>query len=57
MHISKLTGDFYRYNQNTYELVGDATGIRYTLGQTVDVCVNGVDLALRAVDFVLAGEE
>lgn len=57
VHISKLTGDFYRYNENTYELVGDATGIKYTLGQTVDVRVNGVDLALRAVDFVLAGEE
>ncbi len=54
VHISKLEGDFYLYNEDRCELKGERTGRRYVLGQTVDVCVDGVDMALRAVDFVLA---
>ena len=57
VHVSKMSGDYYCYNENSYELVGEATGRRYTLGQTIDIRVNGVDKALRTVDFVLAGEE
>ncbi len=57
VHISKIMGDYYHYNENSYELIGEATGRRFTLGQTVDVRVNGVDMLLHAVDFVLAGED
>ena len=54
VHISKITGDFYSYREDTYELVGEATGIKYCLGQKIKVVCNGVDIAMRSVDFVLA---
>lgn len=53
IHISKISGDYYSYHEDTYELVGEATGRRFALGDRIKVVVNGVDLALRAVDFVL----
>ena len=53
IHISKITGDFFSYREDTYELVGAATGIKYCLGQKIKVVCNSVDIALRAVDFVL----
>ena len=46
-------GDYYYFNEDNYELVGERTGKRYVLGQTVKVRVNAVDMAMRAVDFVL----
>ncbi|MFT3985696.1 MAG: ribonuclease R, partial [Lachnospiraceae bacterium] len=57
VHVSKMAGDYYYYDEKSYELVGEAGGRRYTLGQMLDVRVNGVDKTLRTVDFVLAGEE
>ena len=56
VHISKIQGDYFVYNEDTYELVGEATGRRFTLGQRLAVCVNSVDLTLRAVDFILADD-
>ena len=53
VHISKIEGDYYYFNEDNYELVGERTGKRYVLGQTVKVRVNAVDMAMRAVDFVL----
>lgn len=54
IHISKLEGDYFYYNEDNYELVGERTHRRYVLGQTMDVRVNAVDMELRAVDFVPA---
>ena len=54
VHISKISGDFYSYHEETYELVGEATGIKYSLGQKIKVVCNAVDIAMRSVDFVLA---
>lgn len=53
VHISKIVGDFYSYREDTYELVGEATGRRFSLGQKISVICNGVDIALRSVDFIL----
>lgn len=54
VHISKIAGDYFIYNENSYELVGQATGKRYALGMPIKICVNAVDIELRAVDFVIA---
>lgn len=54
VHISKINGDYFYYNEGTYELVGEATGIKYVLGQEVDIIVNGVDMLSRTIDFLLA---
>ena len=54
IHISKIDGDYYYYNEDSYELTGEKTHKRYVLGQTINVRVNAVDMDLRSVDFVLA---
>ena len=54
VHISKIAGDYYVYNESTYELIGQAKGRRFALGNKIKVIVNAVDIELRAIDFVLA---
>ena len=56
VHISKIPGDFYVYNEQSYEIVGQDSGRRFCLGQTVEVRVNAVDMMLRSVDFCLINE-
>ena len=56
VHVSKIEGDYFSYNEDTYELVGHSTGRRYALGTKVRVICNMVDIATRAVDFVLADD-
>ncbi|MCR5734442.1 MAG: ribonuclease R [Lachnospiraceae bacterium] len=53
VHISKIAGDYYVFNEDSYELVGEATGKKYVLGQRVNIRVNAVDMMLRSVDFLL----
>lgn len=57
VHISKIAGDYYIYNEDKYEIVGQGTGKRFSLGDRIKICVNSVDMTLRAVDFVLADEQ
>ena len=53
VHISKMTGDYYIYNAAHWELIGQGTGKKYRLGETVRVQVNSVDKVLKTIDFVL----
>lgn len=54
VHVTALTDDFYHYVEESYELVGEVTGNRYKLGQTVEVIVAGTDELMRTIDFELA---
>ncbi len=54
IHVSRLEGDYFYYNEDGMELVGERTGKKYVLGQAVKVRVIGVDMTIRAVDFELA---
>ena len=56
VHVSKITGDYYDYFDNTYELVGQATGKRYKLGMPIRVVCNMVDLDTHTIDFILADD-
>lgn len=56
VHISKIEGDYFSYNEDTYELVGKSTGRRYCLGSRIRVICNMVDIETRAVDFVISDE-
>ena len=56
VHISRISGDYFVYREESYELIGQATNRRYGLGMRVRVVVNSVDMELRAVDFVLADD-
>ena len=57
VHVSKLPGDYFLYDEQAYEMVGRDTGIKYKLGQTVQVRVESTDKFLRTIDFVIADEE
>ena len=43
IHVSMLPGDYFYYDEETYEMVGQATDIRYKLGQTLKIRVNATD--------------
>ena len=51
VHVSKLPGDYYYFDEAHYEMVGEATGKSYKLGMPVTVRVAGTDRLTRTVDF------
>ena len=57
VHVSKLPGDYFLYDEQAYEMVGRDTGIKYKLGQTVKVSVENTDKFLRTIDFLIAEED
>ena len=57
IHVLRLTGDYYYYREETYEMVGRDTGKCYKLGQKVKIEVYDVDVLTKNIDFVLADEE
>ncbi len=54
VRVTELSDDFYQFNEDSYELVGEATGKRYKLGQKVTVQVLAADRLMRTIDFTLA---
>lgn len=50
VHVSKLPGDYYYYNESTYEMIGEATGRSFKLGMPVRVRVAGCDKLSRTID-------
>ncbi len=56
IHVSRLEGDYYYCNEETYEMLGRDTGRCYKLGQKIKVLVDGVDYLQKSIDFVLAPE-
>lgn len=56
IHVSRLTGDYYYYNEETYEMIGRDTGKCFKLGEKIDIMVDGVDKMTKSIDFVLAPE-
>lgn len=57
IHVSALPGDYFYYDENSYEMVGRDTGVTYKLGERVTIQVKGVDTLTKTVDFVLYEEE
>ncbi|WP_417277040.1 ribonuclease R [Castellaniella sp.] len=51
VHISELGGDYFQYNEALNELRGERTGLRYRLGDALQVQVARVDLEARRIDF------
>lgn len=56
VHVSKLPGDYFYYNEHSYELVGEHSGQVYQLGQRIRVQVAGVDMTARTIDFEIPWE-
>lgn len=57
VHVSTLPGDYFYYDDTSYEMVGRDSGIRYKLGEKMKVRVKGVDRLSRTVDFEIPYEE
>ncbi len=53
IHISELTGDYFIFDEEHMELVGEMTRTRYKLGQKLAVEVAGTDKLTRTIDFIL----
>ncbi|MCD7750547.1 MAG: ribonuclease R [Lachnospiraceae bacterium] len=54
VHISRIPGDYYIYDEKAYALYGEVSGRTYRLGQPVTVKVEAVDLLSGNIDFSLA---
>lgn len=53
IHVSMLPGDYFYYDESTYEMVGRESGIVYKLGQRITVQVKAADRMTGTVDFVI----
>ena len=53
VHYTRMPGDRFFFNETTYEMIGEMTGRKYCLGQTVRVVVVDVDKISRTVDFAI----
>lgn len=56
IHVSALPGDYFYYDENRYEMVGQSTGRSYKLGQKLTVQVYDTDRIGRTIDFVIPEE-
>ena len=57
VHVSKLPGDFFVYDEANYEMKGTRNGKKYSLGQTVKVVTDSCDEIMRTIDFNIFEEE
>lgn len=57
VHVSKLPGDYYCYNESTYEMIGEATGRTYKLGMPVKVRAVECDRMNKTIDFSLVTDD
>lgn len=57
LHVATLPGDYFYYDENTYEMVGQSTGKTYKLGERIRVQVKDVDRFMRTINFALADED
>jgi ribonuclease R len=53
VHISNLAQDYFHFDPTSHQLLGEKTGIRYRLGDSVRVKVVRVDLDEKKIDFEL----
>ncbi|TAH67253.1 MAG: ribonuclease R [Anaerolineaceae bacterium] len=57
VRVSDMEDDYYVYDEERYQMVGEHTKKTYKLGQTVTVEVISADKLLRTIDFALVEDE
>lgn len=57
VRLADMIDDYYRFDEEQYQIVGEHSGRAYRLGDPVRVRVKGADAAARTIDFSLADEE
>jgi len=55
VHVTSLQNDYYHYEAGSQSLVGERSGRRYRLGDTMRIQVSRVDMETRRIDFRPAG--
>ena len=55
VHVTSLGQDFFKFDPTSHQLKGERTGLRYRLGDKVNVVVAGVNLDDKKIDFELLG--
>ncbi len=53
VRVTTLEEDYFEFWENSYELVGENSGVRYKLGQKVRIRVAECDMLARTIDFEL----
>jgi ribonuclease R len=51
VHVTSLANDYYQYDAGSQQLVGERTGRRHRLGESIRVQVQRVDMETRRIDF------
>lgn len=54
--LRDLPGDHYKFDQESYSVIGQRTSRRFSLGDELEVMVRGVDMEKRVIDFSLVDE-
>jgi ribonuclease R len=57
IRVSDMEDDYYFYDEEHYEMIGEHTKKTYKLGQKVKIVVKDVDKFMRTIDFTLYEEE
>lgn len=57
VHVSRMEGDYYYYDEKNYEMVGRDTGRTYRLGEKVKIIVDDVDLQMKTIEFLLVTKD
>ena len=57
VHVNSMRNDYYYFDELHYELVGQASGVKYKLGERVLVQVRRVDMVSKTIDFRLVDRE
>lgn len=54
VHISRITGDYYVYREENYELTGELTGKKYSLGMPLHIVVEMANRWDGTIEFALS---
>ena len=54
VHVTELGGDYFQFDEIHHELRGERSGLRYRIGDKIQVQVTRVDLDTRRIDFIKA---
>ncbi len=57
VRVSEIQDDYFRYDEEHFEMRGERTRCVYKLGQKVKVRVAGADKLMRTIDFVFVEDE
>ena len=57
VHFSNMADDFYFFDEDNYQILGERTKKAYRLGDPVRIKVIGADIGKKNIDFELVSEE